>query len=65
MSIIISIIVLSVFGVLFAAMAVAPLAMDEARRHPALGASAVHAPISITSGRNENATATAIGRTAA
>lgn len=58
MSIIISIIVLSVFGVLFAAMAVAPIAMEEVHRHPASGANPSHTPIAITSARSEHAVAT-------
>ena len=55
MSVIISIVVLSLFGIIFAAMAFAPLAMDGAHRHPATGVKSTHTPISIASGRGESA----------
>lgn len=63
MSVIISIVILSLFGLLFAAMAVAPIAMEEAHRHPAASTKSAHAPVSINSGRGEKAAA--IERTAA
>ncbi len=63
MSVIISVVILSLFGLLFAAMAVAPIAMEEAHRHPASSTKSVHAPISINGGRGEEAAT--IERTAA
>lgn len=59
MSIVISIVVLSVFGVLFAAMAVAPLVIEETQRHPAADTNHAPAPISMVSGHREHAAAAA------